>query len=55
MEAKGIFVGIDVSKNRLYVALRPTDVLSTGDVWEVSNDEVGMMRLVRHRHGKRGG
>lgn len=34
------FVGIDVSKARLDVAVRPT-----GEAWSVSNDEVGIARL----------
>jgi transposase len=36
-----VFVGIDVSKAQLAVALRPTD-----DCWHVSNDEPGIATLV---------
>ena len=36
-----VFVGIDVSKAQLDVALRPTE-----DHWHVSNDEVGIPGLV---------
>ena len=46
MEAKGIFVGIDVFKDRLDVAVHLTDVLPAGDVWEVSYDEFRMMQLL---------
>jgi transposase len=41
MSEPPVFVGIDVSKAQLDVALRPTD-----DGWHVSNDEVGIARLV---------
>jgi hypothetical protein len=37
----GVFVGIDVSKVQLDVALRPTD-----DCWPVSHDERGIVTLV---------
>lgn len=37
-----VFVGIDVSKMRLDVAVRPTDA-----VWTSSNDDVGVAALVR--------
>ena len=46
MKTEGIFVGIDVSKERLDVAVHPTDYLPKGDGWEVSHDEVGMRRLL---------
>ena len=38
----GIFVGIDVSKNWLDVAVH-----EQGEVWRVSNDEAGMVSLVK--------
>jgi transposase len=41
MSKLGVFVGIDVSKAQLDVALRPTD-----DCWHVSNDEPGIAILV---------
>ena len=41
MSAPQVFVGIDVSKAQLDVALRPTD-----DCWPVSNDESGITGLV---------
>jgi transposase len=41
MSAPQMFVGIDVSKAQLDVALRPTD-----DCWHVSNDELGIASLV---------
>jgi transposase len=41
MSAPQVFVGIDVSKAQLDVALRPTE-----DYWHVSNDEVGIPGLV---------
>ncbi len=41
MSSAPIFVGIDVSKDRLDVALRPT-----GERWAVANDEPGIARLV---------
>jgi transposase len=41
MREPGVFVGIDVSKAQLDVALRPTD-----DCWHVSNDEPGIAMLV---------
>jgi transposase len=41
MSEPGVFVGIDVSKVQLDVALRPTD-----DRWPVSHDEPGMAILV---------
>ena len=37
----GLFVGIDVSKARLDIAVRPS-----GEVWSVSNDEAGFGELV---------
>lgn len=41
MSEPQVFVGIDVSKAQLDVALRPTD-----DCWHVSHDEVGITGLV---------
>ena len=41
MSEPHVFVGIDVSKAQLDVALRPMD-----DCWHVSNDEVGIASLV---------
>jgi transposase len=41
MRAPEVFVGIDVAKGQLEVALRPTD-----DRWPVSHDEPGMTLLV---------
>ena len=41
MSEPQVFVGIDVSKAQLDVALRPTE-----DHWHVSNDEVGILGLV---------
>jgi transposase len=41
MAAPQVFVGIDVAKAQLDIALRPT-----GDRWEVSNDETGIAALV---------
>jgi transposase len=41
MTTTAVFVGIDVSKARLYVALRPT-----GEQWAVANDERGIAVLV---------
>jgi transposase len=41
MSEPHVFVGIDVSKAQLDVALRPTD-----DCWYVSNDELGIASLV---------
>ena len=38
-----VFVGIDVSKHRLDVAVRPT-----GEAWQVSHDALGISRLVEH-------
>jgi len=40
-EQQAVFVGIDVSKATLDVALRPG-----GECWQVSNDEVGLSQLV---------
>jgi transposase len=36
-----VFVGIDVSKSRLDVAVRPS-----GEMWQVGNDEAGFATLV---------
>ena len=41
MEQEAIYVGVDVSKAQLDVAVRPT-----GDSWEVSRDEAGVRQLV---------
>ena len=41
MNSTNLFVGIDVSKSRLDVAVRPT-----GDQWSTTNDEVGINHLV---------
>ena len=41
MEQEPVFVGIDVAKDRVDVALRPS-----GDVWEVAYDESGVNALV---------
>lgn len=41
MSPSAVFVGIDVSKSRLDVAIRPTD-----ESFAVSNDEAGIARLV---------
>ncbi len=40
-EESSLFVGIDVSKDRLDVAVRPT-----GEAWQVSHDSRGISRLV---------
>ncbi len=40
MEAEGIFVGIDVAKVQVDVAVRPTD-----DGWTISNDDAGISQL----------
>ncbi len=42
MSFKGTFVGIDVSKARLDVAVRPT-----GQSWGVDNGEKGLKELVQ--------
>ena len=41
LKMSGLFVGIDVSKARLDIAVRPS-----GEVWSVSNDEAGFGELV---------
>ena len=41
MEQEGIYVGIDVAKAQVDVAVRPT-----GERWEVPHDEAGVRRLV---------
>lgn len=46
MEAEGIFVGIDVSKERLDVAVRTAGVLPSDDGWEVPYDESGTQQLL---------
>ena len=43
MKDSPLFVGIDVSKRRLDVAVRPT-----GDVWQTTNDARGITTLVEH-------
>ena len=46
MKETPVFVGIDVSKDRLDVAVRPT-----GAAWQVAHDAQGIRRLV-HRLGE---
>ena len=46
MTTAPVFVGIDVSKDRLDVALRPTS-----DRWALANDEPGIARLVERLRG----
>ena len=41
MEQKAVYVGIDVSKAQLDVAVHPA-----GENWTVSNDEAGIRDLV---------
>ena len=41
MEQEAIYVGIDVAKAHVDVAVRPTD-----DRWEVSHHEAGIRQLV---------
>ena len=41
MEQEAVYVGIDVSKNHVDVAVRPT-----GQTWTISNDESGILELV---------
>ena len=41
MTQEAIYVGIDVAKAGMDVAIRPTD-----DIWEVSNDEAGIRQMV---------
>ncbi len=41
MEQEAIYVGIDVAKAQMDVAIRPTD-----DRWEVSHDDAGVRQLV---------
>ena len=41
MEPKSVYVGIDVSKSCVDVAVRPN-----GNVWTISNDEAGILELV---------
>ena len=41
MEQESVYVGIDVSKNHVDVAVRPT-----GQTWTISNDESGIRELV---------
>jgi transposase len=42
MPRKELFIGIDVAKNVLDVAVRPT-----GDAWQVPNDAIGIAELVQ--------
>ena len=46
MEQGSTFVGIDVSKERLDVAVRPTDVGPTSEGWRISYDETGVRHLL---------
>ena len=48
MPRKELFIGIDVAKDVLDVAIRPT-----GDTWQVTNDEVGIAELVKRLHALR--
>ena len=41
MDQEGIYVGMDVAKAQVDVAVRPTD-----DRWEVSYDDAGVRQLV---------
>ena len=41
MEQEGIYVGIDVAKAQVNVAIRPSD-----DRWEISHDDAGVRQLV---------
>ena len=41
MEQEGIYVGIDVAKAQVDVAIRPSD-----DRWEISHDDAGVRQLV---------
>ena len=43
MEQEAIYVGIDVAKAQVDVAVRPTD-----DRWEVPHDQAGIRKLVSH-------
>ena len=43
MEQEATYVGVDVAKARLDVAVRPS-----GDGWHVSRDEAGIRQLVSH-------
>jgi transposase len=45
MPRKELFIGIDVAKDVLDVAVRPT-----GDAWQVSNDDIGIAELVKRLH-----
>jgi transposase len=42
LEAEGPYVGIDVAKDRLDIAVRPT-----GDVWSMANDALGITEVVQ--------
>ncbi len=44
MAAGEVFVGIDVSRDSLEIATRPT-----GDRWQVGNDPAGISALVARR------
>jgi transposase len=48
MPRRELFIGIDVAKDVLDVAIRPT-----GDAWQVSNDENGITVLVERLRGLR--
>ncbi len=41
MEQEGIYVGIDVAKAQVDVAIRPSD-----DRWEISHEDAGVRQLV---------
>ena len=45
MPRKELFIGIDVAKDVLDVAVRPT-----GDAWQVPNDDIGIADLVKRLH-----
>ena len=45
MPRKELFIGIDVAKDVLDVAVRPT-----GDAWQVANDDNG---IARSHHGRK--
>jgi transposase len=44
MSAPQLFVGVDVAKAQLDIAVRPT-----GERWTVANDDAGMATLVERR------
>ena len=45
MATPQLFVGLDVSKAPLAIAMRPT-----GERWAVANDDTGLAALVTRRH-----